>query len=95
MTTVQGGSLKTFQVGQGVQQVLIEMQTEGGQIQATVELWEGPGAARQVAEIYHDDGSARPFSALLDTSGWYGSTIAVRNTGVMEFPIRVSVTPYN
>ena len=95
MTTVQGGSLKTFQVGHGVQQVLIEMQTEGGQIQATVELWEGPGAARQVAEIYHDDGSARPFSALLDTSGWYGSTIAVRNTGVMEFPIRVSVKPYS
>lgn len=95
MQTVQGGSLKTFTIGQGVQQVLVEMQTDGGQIQAVVELWEGPGAARQVAEIYNDDGSARPFSAVIDTSGWYGATVAVRNTAVMEFPIRVSVTPYS
>jgi len=94
MVTVQGQSLKTFQVGHGVQQVLLEMETEGGQIQATVELWEGPGAAKQVAEIYNDDGYARPFSALIDTSGWFGSTIAVRNTSFMEFPIRVRVTPY-
>ena len=94
MVTVQGGSLKTFQVGHGVQQVLVEMQTDGGQIQAVIELWEGPGAARQVAEIYNDDGSARPFSAVIDTSGWYGATIAVRNTGDMAFPMRCSVTPY-
>ena len=93
--TIQGESLKTFQVGHGVQQVLVEMESQGGQIMATVELWEGPGQARVVAELYNDDGANKPFSAVLDTTGWYGSTIAVRNTSPLAFPIEVSVTPYS
>ena len=92
--TIQGESLKTFQVGHGVQQVLVEMESQGGQIMATVELWEGPGQARVVAELYNDDGANKPFSAVLDTTGWYGSTIAVRNTSPLAFPIEASVTPY-
>jgi len=93
--TVQGGSLKTFTVGHGVQQVLIELTSQGMPIEADIELWEGPGQARQIAQVYNDDGAARPFSAVLDTSGWYGATIAIRNTGMMTSPITASVSPYS
>lgn len=91
---VPGGSLKTFTIGSAVEQVEITIESDGLPIMATIELWEGPGQARQVAEVYVDDGYSRPFSALIDTPGFSGCTIAIRNEGTVEFPLKAKVEPY-
>ena len=86
---VDGGSLKTVTLPYHVQNVKLSLRSQGGPIKATVELWEGPGAAKQVAEVDSQDGLNKPFSAMIDTSG--GTTVAVRNTGPLEFPIDMYV----
>jgi hypothetical protein len=59
-------------------------------IKALVELLQGPGRVAQLAEVYNQHG--RAFEATLPTPG-YGSTIAVRNEGPMEYPFWASVEP--
>ena len=94
---VQGdGALKTFSFGPDVQEVLVELESEGMPVDAVVEIWQGPNNVQQVAEIYSQDGYHRPYSTVIDTSGYhYGgtTTIAVKNVGPMAFPLTVRVEP--
>jgi hypothetical protein len=87
--SVQGGALRTFLFGHSVNSVQVELHTDGLPLMATVELWQGPSNIKQIAEVYSDDGR-RSFSAVIDTPG-YESTIAIRNTGPVEFPLRASL----
>eukprot|EP00339_Tiarina_fusa_P014245 CAMPEP_0117036876 /NCGR_PEP_ID=MMETSP0472-20121206/26083_1 /TAXON_ID=693140 ORGANISM="Tiarina fusus, Strain LIS" /NCGR_SAMPLE_ID=MMETSP0472 /ASSEMBLY_ACC=CAM_ASM_000603 /LENGTH=409 /DNA_ID=CAMNT_0004746737 /DNA_START=195 /DNA_END=1423 /DNA_ORIENTATION=- len=86
---VQGGSLRTMTVNGDVDRIRVDLETDGLPLMATIELWQGPGEAMQVAQIYNDCG--RPFSTMVETPGGYGSTIAIRNEGPMEFPIQASI----
>lgn len=47
---------------------------------------------KQLAEVYNDNGHTRPFAAIIDVQG-EENTIAVRNTGPLEYPIQVVVEP--
>jgi hypothetical protein len=92
-TTIQGGALFTFPFGPSVRSVQVSIRTDGMPLMAIVEIWQGPGSVRQIAKIYTDNGLNRPFAAVIETPG-YGSTIAIRNVGPMEFPLTASVVPY-
>jgi hypothetical protein len=87
--SVQGGALRTFLFGPSVNSVQVELHTDGLPLMATVELWQGPSNIKQIAEVYSDDGR-RSFSAVIDTPG-YESTIAIRNTGPLAYPLRASL----
>ena len=91
---VQGQTLKTFAIDKSVASVEVTLESSYGgmPVQAIIELWEGPGKARQLAEVYNEEGS--PFNAVFQTPGCilgYGSTIAVRNTGPVEYPLTASL----
>ena len=88
--TVQGGSLKTCSIGQDVKRVSIYMQTKGRPVNANVELWQGPENAPQKMSVYLEDGSKRPFRASVESPG-SSNSIAIRNTGQMEFPLTVGI----
>jgi len=90
--TIQGGSLKTFQMDSSVQAVQVLLQSEGLPIYATVEVLQGPNNNKQAIELYSDDGSQKPVFYTLETPG-YGSVVQVTNRGPMEFPITASVVP--
>ena len=91
---IQGGdTLRTWDIDATVGSVLVNIHSEGMPIQAVVEIWQGPGTVKQLAEIYADDGRNKPFSAVVETPGW-GCSIAIRNTGPLEYPIDASVVPY-
>ena len=92
-TEIQGGSLRTFTVDSDVACVEVVLESHGMPIQAVVEIWQGPGDAKQVAEVYVQDGHQHSLAALVDTPGYQGSTIAIRNVGPMTFPFMASVTP--
>lgn len=86
---VQGGTLKTCSFGEEVERVTVLMKTQGGPLYANVELWRGPSIPQKMS-IYLEDGSINPFRALLETpSTTY--TLAIRNTGTMEFPLTTAV----
>lgn len=97
---VQGKSLKTFTLPTYARAAQVTITSDCGlPVEAKVELWGTGTNVKQVAEVYNDNGSSRPFSAIIDLDGEGSSgrgsesTIAVRNTGPMEYPIRVVVEP--
>jgi hypothetical protein len=93
--TIQGdGGLKYFTVDSSVASVQVNIWNQGRPFFAKVEILQGPNSVRQVADVYVDDSRNRPFSSIVQTPG-YGSTIIVRNTGPMAFPLTATVEPYS
>lgn len=90
--TVQGGALRTFPLDYSVEAVQVTITSEGLPVNAKVELWGTSSHIKQLAEVYNDNGQTRPFAAIIDVPGG-SNTIAVYNTGPMEYPIRVVVEP--
>lgn len=90
--TVQGGALKTFSLNSSVNAVQVTITSDGLPVNAKVELWGTSTHVKQLAEVYNDNGQTRPFAAIIDVPGGE-NTIAVRNTGPMEYPIKVVVEP--
>jgi len=89
-----GGTLKTWPIVGPVQSATVELMSEGGPLDAVVELWQGAANVTQVAEIHSQDGYLRPYSMEVDLTGSdYGtSTIAIRNKGPLEYPIIARVS---
>ena len=72
--------------------VEVTLESEHGlEVNAVIEILQGPGTARQVAELYSQDGRDRPVSAIVETPGANGSTIIIRNTAPMVYPLTASV----
>ena len=92
--TVQGGSLKTFSLPSHVNAAQVTITSDGLPVNAKVELWGTSTQVKQLAEVYNDNGQIRPFAAILDLPGGE-NTIAVRNTGPLEYPIQCVVEPVN
>lgn len=90
--TIDGGALKTFGFDHSVQEVYVEITSEGLPVNARVEIWQGPSNTKAIANIYTDHGLRRPWSALVPIPG-YGASICIRNMGPMTYPIKVSMDP--
>ncbi|KAL3794891.1 hypothetical protein ACHAWO_007665 [Cyclotella atomus] len=90
--TVQGGALKTFTLPRSVNAVQVTITSDGLPVNAKVELWGTSSHIKQLAEVYNDNGQTRPFAAIIDVTGGE-NTIAIRNTGPLEYPIKVVVEP--
>lgn len=90
--TVQGGSLKTFSLPSSVNAVQVTITSDGLPVNAKLELWGTSSHIKQLAEVYNDNGQTRPFAAIIDVPGGE-NTIAVKNTGPLEYPIKVVVEP--
>jgi len=90
--TVQGGSLKTFKLPSHINAAQVTIKSDGLPVNAKVELWGSSSHVKQVAEVYNDNGQTRPFAAIIELQG-EENTIAIRNTGPLEYPIQVVVEP--
>jgi hypothetical protein len=94
--TIQGESQRSFTFDPSVGSVQVHCTSQGMPINAKIEILQGPNCDRQGIDLYSDDGRAKPVSYLLELggSGSAGSTIQIRNTGPIAYPITVSVVPY-
>jgi hypothetical protein len=66
------------------------MKTEGRPLNANLELWHGPDNTPLKMAIYSEDGLNRPINVFIETPTGQ-NTIAIRNTGQMEFPLTGAV----
>ncbi|GKY95784.1 hypothetical protein MPSEU_000539100 [Mayamaea pseudoterrestris] len=90
-TVVQGNSLRTFQTT-SADRVQVLLKTEGRPLNSRVELWQGPDYLPFKLGIYLEDGSLSPFNGVVETP-YDSNTIAVYNTGNLEFPLKACVVP--
>jgi hypothetical protein len=90
--TVQGGATRSFPIDPEVSSVRVFLQTEGRNLEAKIEVLQGPDTVRQEIDLTEDFGYERPFSGVIDTPG-YGCVIRILNTGPMAFPFKASVVP--
>merc|ERR1712087_313899 len=89
------GSLRTWSYRcPSVEQVQIELITEGGSVDAHIELWQGPDDSPFKMRVYSEDGKLRPFRASVETP-FSPNTVAIRNIGQLEFPFVADVAAAN
>jgi len=88
---VQGSTLKTWDIGEeATQRVQLSLRSSGRPIDANVELWHTPSYIPTKFRIYTENGESRPVDAIIETPK-HPKTVAVYNTGSMEFPFDATV----
>lgn len=92
---IQGGSLRTWTYrSPAVEQVQVVLNSDGRPLDADIELWHGPDNTPIKMRVYVENGRLRPFSSIIETPRG-PNTIAIRNIGQIEFPIRASTFTEN
>ena len=92
MTTIQGNALRTYPFEKNIMCVEVVIQTDGGPLNARLEMLQGPTTNKQVVEVYTEDGIHMPFIAALETPH-SENVVRIVNTGPVEYPISASVLP--
>jgi len=88
---VQGSTLKTWDIGEeSVERVQLGIKSDGRPIDANIELWHTPSYVPTKFRVYTEDGVIRPVTAIIETPK-HPKTVAVYNTGSMEFPFDATV----
>jgi hypothetical protein len=83
-SSVNGGTLYTWKPDLDVEQVQVDIHSEGRPYDAKIEQWQSADVPMKM-RVYSEHGYERPFSAVIATPR-DGSTIAIRNVGELEFP---------
>lgn len=87
---VQGGSLRTRCFSEDSERIEIFLKSEGRILNADIDLWYSPTNAPQKMSVYLEDGTLYPFRCTVESPG-KSNTVAIRNTGSVEFPLTAAV----
>jgi hypothetical protein len=92
---IQGGALRTWSCPGSVDRLMVSMHTEGPPegfpLVAKIDLCQGPNNKPLEMKIKSGKGRLRPFRCVVETPG-DGSSLFIRNTEDMTFPIVARVT---
>jgi hypothetical protein len=83
--TVQGGAIKSFPLDPSVEQTRVLLNTDTRQLNAVVELLNGPNNVKQRFEIFTNNGVLNSLYVVFNTPG-SGNTVRIMNQATIEFP---------
>jgi hypothetical protein len=89
---IEGGAIKMSPIPSNVDQLQVLIQTEGKQLNAMIELLNGPNNVKAKYEIFTNNGQLNSLFVVFDTPA-DGNAIRIRNLAPMEFPCTYYVKP--
>ena len=93
--TIQGGSLKTWSYkSHNIEKIQVKITSEGRPLDSEIELWQGPQNVPCKIRLYVENGQLRPFHLIMETQN-FPNTLAIKNIGQVEFPIKANVNTFN
>lgn len=90
--TIQGGRITSQIFGGNVKSVQVLLKTEQNNMNAKIEVTQGPNQVKQSIEVYAF--ASNPFYAIIQTPGSTDSSIRIINQDSVEYPFDVSIAPY-
>ena len=91
---IQGGSLQTWSYNcMDTEELSVSISSSGRPTNCDIELWNGPNNTPMNIKTYIENGHENPFKTIINRPNT-PHTIAIRNTGHIEFPLTSSVIPY-
>jgi hypothetical protein len=85
---MEGGSVFHLSFAPEIDQLQVLLKTEGKQLNAKVELLNGPNNVKQEYEIFTNNGELNSLFCVFDTPG-EGNAIRVKNLAPLEYPCEV------
>lgn len=85
---MEGGSVHHLSFAPEIDQLQVLLKTEGKQLNAKVELLNGPNNVKQEFEIFTNNGELNSLFVIFDTPG-EGNAIRVKNLAPLEYPCEV------
>ena len=89
---VEGGAVYSVPFAPDVEQVQVLLNTETRQLNARVELLNGPNNPKQQFEIFTNNGVLNSLYLVINTPG-SGNTVRITNIAPLEFPCKAYVAP--
>lgn len=90
MVRVEGETLRTCSFPDIIEDVKINLQSQGRPIFADVELWQTPTYVPWKCRVWSEDGRTFPFNAVIHTPKG-GNAIQVKNTANVAMPLDAAV----
>ncbi|KAL1518627.1 hypothetical protein AB1Y20_002915 [Prymnesium parvum] len=84
-TRVDGGALRSFPLNPTTKQLEVVLKTDGRQLNAKIELLNGPNNAKQTYEVFTNNGELNSLCVAFNTID-PSSTVRIVNLATLEFP---------
>jgi hypothetical protein len=82
---VDGGALKSYPLDPSAQQLEVVLNTDGRQLNAKIEILDGPNNPKQTFEVFTNNGELNSLVVCFNTPD-AGNTVRVVNLATLEFP---------
>jgi len=90
---IEGGAVYSVPFGSDVDQIQILLKTDTMQLNARVEILNGPNNKKQEFEVFTNNGMLNSLYVLCNTPAGGSHTVRITNIAPLEFPCRAYVVP--
>ena len=87
---IAGNALRSWPIEEGAKQVEVVLHTDGRQLNAKIELLNGPNNPKQVYEVFTNNGDLNRLVVCFDIPD-AGNTLRIVNLATVEFPCFASI----
>mmetsp|Transcript_9294 Transcript_9294/g.11363 ORF Transcript_9294/g.11363 Transcript_9294/m.11363 type:complete len:254 (-) Transcript_9294:658-1419(-) len=83
---IQGNALRSFNLKSGTTQLELILKTDGKQLNARIEMLDGPNNPKQCYEVFTNNGELNSLVVCFDVEQYAGNTLRIMNLAPVEFP---------